>query len=113
MLKKTGIVVATEAGLLALTPLAFAGESHGDWHKDHGSHKVEKKSDFDYDYDVDNSIDREQYNECAFGQSQDVAQSVLGALPLVAPVPPVPAPAGPVAQTQDQTGNCTNVGDTL
>ena len=34
MLKKAGIVVATAAaGLLALSPLAFAGESHKDWSK--------------------------------------------------------------------------------
>ena len=32
MLKKAGIVVATAAaGLLAVSPLAFAGESHKDW----------------------------------------------------------------------------------
>jgi hypothetical protein len=39
VLKKAGIVVATAAaGLLALSPLAFAGESHKDWHKeDRGS----------------------------------------------------------------------------
>jgi hypothetical protein len=34
VLKKAGIVVATAAtGLLALSPLAFAGESHKDWSK--------------------------------------------------------------------------------
>ena len=37
MLKKAGIVVATAAaGLLAVSPLAFAGESHKDWGHDKG-----------------------------------------------------------------------------
>ena len=43
MLKKAGIVVATAAaGLLAVSPLAFAGESHKDWGHghDHGSTNV-------------------------------------------------------------------------
>ena len=32
MLKKAGIVVATAAaGLLAVSPLAFAGDAHKDW----------------------------------------------------------------------------------
>ncbi len=42
MLKKAGIVVATAAvGLLAVSPLAFAGESHGKGHgHSHGSTDV-------------------------------------------------------------------------
>jgi hypothetical protein len=101
VLKKTGIVVAAVAtGLIALTPFAFADEHHGDWHKDHGVEKVE--------YKVDNSIDRQQYNKCFFGQEQGIS-STLGLLPLVGAVPALP---GPDTQTQTQTGNCTNVGDT-
>ena len=45
MLKKAGIVVATAtAGLLAVSPLAFAGDSHKDW--GHGTEvtSVEKSS---------------------------------------------------------------------
>ena len=45
MLKKAGIVVATvAAGLLAVSPLAFAGEGH---HKgdDKGHHKADHKAD--------------------------------------------------------------------
>ena len=38
MLKKAGIVVAAAAvGLLAVSPLAFAGESHGKGHESHRS----------------------------------------------------------------------------
>jgi hypothetical protein len=37
VLKKAGIVVAAAAaGLLAVSPLAFAGESHKDWGHGHG-----------------------------------------------------------------------------
>ena len=104
MLKKTGIVVAPVAtGLIAFTPFAFAGEK-SDW----DGHKVEH-----IDYKSDNSVDREQYNECSFSQNEG-ALSLLGELGgLFAE----PAPAGPESvtntQTQTQTGNCTNVGDTV
>jgi hypothetical protein len=38
VLKKAGIVVAAAAtGLFALSPLAFAGESHKDWHHSHSA----------------------------------------------------------------------------
>jgi hypothetical protein len=38
VLKKAGIVVvAAAAGLLAVSPLAFAGESHKDWGHGHGT----------------------------------------------------------------------------
>ena len=113
MLKKTGIVVATAAaGMIALTPLAFAGESHGDWHKDRG-HKVEK-TDYDFEYNLDNSVSRNQSNECSFGQSQGISSSLLGVVPLLDAGPvAVPAPGGPITQTQTQDANCTNVGDAL
>ena len=46
MLKKAGIVVATAAaGLLAVSPLAFAGEGGHHWDGDHGDHKSHAKHD--------------------------------------------------------------------
>ena len=101
MLKKTGIIVATAAtGLLALTPFAFADSG---W-----NHDTSIK------YKSDSSVDRDQHNKCAFGQSQGV-DSLFDQLPLIGELPPVPpappAPAGSVVQTQTQAGNCTNVGD--
>ena len=53
MLKKAGIVVATAAaGLLAVSPLAFAGDKgdhdgHGKGHGHHGSSKVEDVNSID------------------------------------------------------------------
>src|SRR5689334_22349188 len=62
VLKKTGIVVAAVAtGLIGLSPLAFAD----DWHH-HGPDKVEISEDNDTKTFEDNSINREQYNECGF-----------------------------------------------
>lgn len=106
MLKKTGIVVAAVAtGLIGLSPLAFAD----DWGHHHGPDKVEISEDNDTKTFEDNSINREQYNECGFIQNED--SSVTGLLgPLPTPVP-VPLPV-PGLGAQAQTGNCTNVGDT-
>ena len=45
MLKKAGIVVATAAaGLLAVSPLAFAGSKDGDHHGHHGSSEKQVNS---------------------------------------------------------------------
>lgn len=63
MLKKAGIVAAaTTAGLLALSPLAFAGDYDGDHDGDHhGHHKSHhsKKVDCEQDNSVKNG-DNEQ-----------------------------------------------------
>jgi hypothetical protein len=100
VLKKTGIIVAVvAAATVAAAPLAFAGESnksHHAWSSDHHS------SSADYDYKVDNSVDRDQHNECAFAQQsrsdrESLSESVLGVVPLVG--------------DQSQMLNCTNVGD--
>ncbi len=43
VLKKAGIVVATAAvGLLAVSPLAFAGDKGGDWNGGHGGDSYSK-----------------------------------------------------------------------
>ena len=100
MLKKTGIVVAAVAtGLIGLSPLAFADDwGHG------GPDTVEVNKDFDVS---DSSIDREQYNECAFIQNEESSTVVSPGL-LDGVLPPLSSVLG----DQSQTGNCTNVGDT-
>lgn len=100
MLKKTGIVVATAAtGLLAFTSFAFASAPH--------DNKVENKT--------DNSISREQSNECKFKQGQTETNGVeaplLGALPGVPAAPAVGDVDPEQEQTQEQNGNCINTGD--
>ncbi|MFC4946988.1 hypothetical protein [Pseudonocardia sp. GCM10023141] len=48
MLKKAGIVVAAAAaGLLAVSPLAFAGDKGGDWHHGHSSSVTNNNSNGD------------------------------------------------------------------
>ncbi len=62
MLKKAGIVVAAAAaGLLAVSPLAFAGDYEGD-SGDHGSshHHKSKKVACEQDNSVDNGGDNRQ-----------------------------------------------------
>ena len=110
MLKKTGIIVATIAtGLIGLSPLAFAD----DWgFPHHGADKVQISEDNDTNTKTDNSIDRKQYNHCAFIQDQDASSVVDGggltdAVPAVDDLPVVGD------QDQDQEANCTNVGDTV
>ena len=105
MLKKTGIVVAAVAtGLIGLSPLAFAD----DWHR--GADKVEISEDNDYYYESDSSIDREQYNRCALIQNQESSVDITPGLAdgVLPPVGDLPVLGG-----QSQTGNCTNVGDTI
>jgi hypothetical protein len=99
VLKKAGIVVAAAAaGMLAMSPLAFAGDSGHDGDPHHGHVYVVKHGD-DNSYHVDNSIDRDQHNHCYFSQNESsVGDSTgTGVVPLL----------GALAQT----GNCTNVGD--
>ena len=104
MLKKTGIVVAAVAtGLIGLSPLAFAD----DWGH-HGPDKVEISEDNDTKTFEDNSLNREQYNECGFIQNEESSTVVSPGLLEGAVPPPLSSVLGP----QTQTGNCTNVGDT-
>jgi len=95
VLKKIGIVAATvTAGMLALSPLAFADD--GDWSavvKDNDKVKISHE----YFSLEDDSVEREQENECSFEQDATGA-----GLPVV---------GGILPPTQAQTDNCVNNGD--
>jgi hypothetical protein len=105
VLKKAGIILAaTTAGVLALSPLAFAGESHHDadknYGKDHGGHsKV-----------VENDVNSGNLsNDCQFGNTTGATnQGVFGGSSLLGVLAPV---TGAVANAPIQTNllNCTNV----
>lgn len=101
MLKKAGIIVATAAaGVLALSPLAFAGEKHdSDKSKDHHATKV-----------VENNRTEENIsNDCEFGNTTgDTEQGVFGGSSLLGALGAV---AGTVTNIPAQlnTLNCTNV----
>jgi hypothetical protein len=94
VLKKLGITAAiVTAGLLAVSPLAFAGDYGANG--EHG--KLSKSIIMDNDFSRDSSDHLS--NKCKFEQEADgVPAPILGALPL----PPV---------TQAQTLNCMNVND--
>jgi hypothetical protein len=112
VLKKAGIVVATvAAGLLAVSPLAFAGESghHGD--HDKGDHKAHAKHDdhsVNYDHSPSCNFARQ---DAANGVSQPatgVASPFLGLAGLAIPV------AVPInANVQAPILSCNNVEDVL
>jgi hypothetical protein len=104
VLKKAGLVVATvTVGMIAVSPLAFAGDkgdkSHDAHRSNHNDHSYSVSEDNDYDARVDNSVEREQHNDCDFIQNQEGAfeTPLLGALPLLG--------------GQTQALNCTNFGD--
>ena len=96
MLKKAGIVAAVAtAGVLALSPLAFAqgnGNGDGDRDRDRGGNS---STGFSFE---ENSVERNQVNLCSFDQEYNGEPGGLvpGILPLV---------------SQDQNYNCVNVGD--
>jgi hypothetical protein len=100
VLKKAGIVAAVAtAGVLALSPLAFAqgygdnGDNggHGDRDRDRGSSQT---NEFSFEND---SVERNQVNLCSFDQDAEAYGGLLGPiLPLI---------------SQDQNGNCVNIGD--
>jgi hypothetical protein len=94
VLKKVGIVAAVAtAGVLALSPLAFAqGNGNGDGDRDRGGNS---STGFSFE---DNSVERNQVNLCSFDQEYNGEPGGLipGILPLV---------------SQDQNYNCVNVGD--
>ena len=61
MLKKAGIVVAAAtAGLLAVSPLAFAGDYNGDDDDNGGRHHHSKSADCEQDNSTSNDGDNEQ-----------------------------------------------------
>ena len=118
MLKKAGIVVAAAAaGLLAVSPLAFAGEG-GHWDHDKGDHKAHAKHDnHSVKYD-DHSVKYDHSPSCNFAR-QDAANGVsqpatgvaspfLGLAGLAIPV------AVPInANIQAPILSCNNVEDVL
>jgi hypothetical protein len=106
VLKKTGIIVAAVAtGLISLSSVALAD----DWDHLRGPEKVSISEDNDTKTVTDNSVEREQFNRCAFIQDQDSSTAIDGGA-LDGAVPPLPALPGLGDQAQD--ANCTNVGDT-
>jgi hypothetical protein len=108
VLKKAGIIVAASAaGILAFTPLAFAGSSRGhDGHQSHGqddkSHSVVKKE--DNDVNKDNLT-----NDCAFGNAGgSPTAGALGGSSLLGVAAPVTSLATDVT-SQLNTLNCNNI----
>lgn len=106
MLKKAGIILAaTTAGVLALSPLAFAGESHHDADKNYG-----KKDDKGHSRVVENDVNSGNLsNDCQFGNTTgDTNQGLFGGSSLLGALSPL---TGAVANAPIQTNllNCTNV----
>jgi hypothetical protein len=103
VLKKVGIVAAAAtAAMIALSPLAFATDSDGDNHHGHHGHHSSHDSDRGDEggettniYLEDESVERNQSNDCDFDQEFTNA-GLLGVAAIV---------------TQTQTDNCVNVGD--
>ena len=103
MLKKAGLVVATvTVGMIAVSPLAFAGDKSHDAHRTHDNDRSSYKSVEDndsYSYE-DSSENRDQHNRCVFIQNEESTFS--GTLT---------GPVTGILGDQLQTLNCTNVGD--
>jgi hypothetical protein len=105
VLKKAGIILAaTTAGVLALSPLAFAGESHHDADKNYGKdHKGHSRV-------VENDVNSDNLsNDCQFGNTTGATnQGVFGGSSLLGVLSPV---TGIVANAPIQTNllNCNNV----
>jgi hypothetical protein len=94
VLKKVGIMAAAAtAGMLALSPLAFAHDyDRGDRDRDDRGSSQSNLFAFEND-----SVERNQVNLCSFDQDSTVTPGLVGAiLPLI---------------SQDQNGNCVNLGD--
>ena len=112
MLKKAGIVVAAAAaGLLAVSPLAFAGEGHykGD---DKGHHKADHKSDHKH-YSKTTTYDHSPTCQSA-PQAADnsVNQAASNSSPLASLLGLAANVAAPInAQTQAPILSCNNLED--
>jgi len=93
VLKKVGIVAAAAtAGVLALSPLAFAADEDGHDDRDRGG------SQSTWFLFEDDSVERNQVNFCASDQDTDILPStIVGAV-----LPSI---------EQDQNDNCVNAGD--
>jgi hypothetical protein len=105
VLKKAGIIVATAAaGVLAFSPLAFAGEGHHDADKNYG-----KKDHHAKVVEPSNTSTDNVSNDCQFGnQSGDAAQLQDGGSSLLGVAS---ALVGTVTNAAGQVNalNCTNV----
>jgi hypothetical protein len=105
VLKKAGIILAaTTAGVLALSPLAFAGDKGHDADKHYGKdHKGHSKV-------VENDVNKDNLsNDCQFGNTTGATnQGVFGGSGLLGVLAPV---TGIVANVPIQTNllNCNNV----
>jgi hypothetical protein len=105
VLKKAGIILAaTTAGVLALSPLAFAGDKGHDADKHYGKdHKGHSKV-------VENDVNKDNLsNDCQFGNTTGATnQGVFGGSSLLGVLSPV---TGIVANAPIQTNllNCNNV----
>ena len=115
MLKKAGIVVAAAAaGLLAVSPLAFAGEGHykGD---DKGHHKADHKSDHKHYSKTTNNTTYDHSPTCQSApQAADnsVAQAASATTPVAALLGAAANIAVPInAQTQAPILSCNNLED--
>ena len=115
MLKKAGIILAaTTAGVLAFTPLAFAGSKDGDSngggsHKHWGSSHDHLSDPKHHDSDGGDTDKDNVSNDCRFGnQSGPATQSLVGGSSLLGVAD---ALTGTVTQATGQlnTLNCTNV----
>ena len=111
MLKKAGIVVATvAAGLLAVSPLAFAGEGH---HKgdDKGHHKADHKADHKH-YSNTTTYDHSPTCQSApqvADNSVEQASAVNSLATLLGIAANIAAPIN--AQTQAPILSCNNLED--
>ena len=94
-MKKAGIIVAAAAaGLVALTPFAFANNGHH-----------ESSSDVNYSNVEDGNVT----NDCEFGQEGPaIAQDLTGGNSLAGVAGAVTGAVAPIT-TQTQLGNCTNL----
>ena len=98
MLKKAGILIGVAAaGVIAITPFAFAGDHHGSSH--------ESSRDMNYSNVESGNVG----NDCEFGQAgSQVDQNLVGGNSLLAAAGAVTGAVAPV-DTQTQAANCTNV----
>ncbi len=118
MLKKAGIVVATAAaGLLAVSPLAFAGEGGDNWGHDNHHHKSHSGYDNHSRHD-DHSVKYDHSPSCDFAPQEGangVSQPATGVgtplLGLAGLAIPVAVPIN--ANVQAPILSCNNVEDVL
>jgi hypothetical protein len=105
MLKKAGIVVAAAAaGLLSLSPLAFATTGH-----DHGGHHGDHSGPRPVNVDYTNVQHDNNTNDCNFAQDGgDARSTALGGSSLLGVLNPVISAAAPVTANLNAL-NCNNI----